>query len=97
MNYRIVTTISPTLTASERGDTVEWAASEIQVGLTDREIQALCIKHKSKSPNLERAQKVKQYMLEGKTCSRIVQILRNQYGERMVKGDHAALKNIKTT
>jgi len=49
-----------------------------------------------KTPNFQRAKDIKRLMNAGKTCSQIVQILRAKYGERSVKGDHAALRKSPT-
>lgn len=77
---------------------IEWdlkTAVSTSFGLTTREIQALQAYHQSTNINTARALAVKQYMQSGKTCGAIVRALRGSYGERMVKGDHAALSRLK--
>lgn len=80
------------------GKSIEWSSANQDApafGLTDSEIRRLQTKHKSNKINQARALAVKRLMGEGKKCNEIVMALRHRYGSRMVRGDHAALSEVK--
>jgi DNA-binding NarL/FixJ family response regulator len=78
---------------TDSGGVVEWNV-QTQSTLTDAEIIALRRKHKTQNINLQRAEDVKRLMAEGMRCKDICARLRRQYGERMIKTDHATLSRI---
>lgn len=71
------------------GLSIEWEVGN--EALTEAEMSALRVKHKTRNVNYTRAASVKQLMEQGRKCVEIVCLLRRQYGERMIKADHAAL------
>lgn len=59
--------------------------------LTLAELKALA---KGGCANYVRAKAVKRYMVKGFKCREIVMMLRKDYSERSVKGDHAILNKL---
>lgn len=72
---------------------IEWDVANASI-LTSKEVEALKRKHKSPSPNLQRATEVKRFMQQGKRRIDIVMLLRRKYKERMISADHAALSEV---